>query len=63
MRMKDQISKAFAYYFRCVEEIMQFLKDPNENIQRALNQCVEQIRDLGVFGKFVILKIKYFFSI
>lgn len=52
MQTRDRLSRTFAFYFRCVEEITQIVETPDRMVQNALNHCLSQMRDAGIFGKF-----------
>lgn len=48
--MRDRISKTYAYYFRCVEEISEIIDNKKDQAtQDALHQCLQRMRDEGVF--------------
>jgi hypothetical protein len=50
MEMREKLSRAYAYYFRCVEEVTQIIENKgDQQTLDALTQCLEQIRDAGVF--------------
>ncbi|KAI6206918.1 hypothetical protein M3Y94_00969700 [Aphelenchoides besseyi] len=50
MEMRDRINKAFAYYFRCIEEITQIIENKKDvALQQSLQECLTQMRQLGVF--------------
>ncbi|KAI6175491.1 hypothetical protein M3Y97_00694900 [Aphelenchoides bicaudatus] len=50
MENRDKINKAYASYFRSIEEISQIVENKKDtNTYEALKICLQQMRDSGVF--------------
>ncbi|KAI6221439.1 Dynamin-binding protein [Aphelenchoides fujianensis] len=50
MELREKITKCYAYYFRCVEEISQIIENRKDTtLQQSLQECLAQMRALGVF--------------